>query len=197
MRLRHMAGGLAAAVAVTLGVPATAGAAASSLPRVSDGPNQWHVTPSAGSAAIASSIPWEPYVTQPWNDAPGAVCTFGVAATIVRQREQYRTLSSYPNGSPQLQEFRGPLFVRYTNTSTGESVVRNLSGYAWFYYPAGGGLDALVASHIDVTVPVGNNGFPAGEWIISGRSLVIVDSAGAINIVPIHATTENICSTLS
>ncbi len=193
MRFRHLAGGLAAVMAVTLGVPAAASAAASSLPRVSNGPNQWQEAP----AAAASSIPWRPYRTKPWHDAPGKVCAFGVNVTIVRQREQYRTLSSYPNGKPRLQEFRGPLFVRYTNTSTGTSVVGNLSGYGWFYYPVSGGLDAFIPNHIDVTVPVGNKGFPAGEWIVSGRALVIVGSTGAINIVLIHATTKNICRALS
>jgi hypothetical protein len=39
-------------------------------------------------------------------------------------------------------------------------MVGNLSGYGWFYYPAGGGLDAFAASHIGLTVPVGNPGSP-------------------------------------
>jgi hypothetical protein len=120
-----------------------------------------------------------------------------VNATPVRDHEQFRTLSRYPDGKPKVQEFRGALFVRYTNARTGKSVVGNLSGYGWFYYPARGGLDVFVASHIGLTVPVGNRGSPAGEWIISGRSMVIVNSAGAINVVLIHATTENICRALS
>jgi hypothetical protein len=125
------------------------------------------------------------------------VCRFGVSGTIVYQREQYRTLARYPGGDPRLQEFRGPLVIRYTNQSTAESAVRDLSGYAWFHYPAGGGLHAFVASHIAVTVHVGNTGFPAGEWVISGRSEVLVSSAGAISIRLIHATAENLCRTLS
>lgn len=197
MRLRSIAGGLAAIMAATLGVPAAASAATGSVPRVSYGPNPGHEAPPAGPAAAAGSIPWKPYRTKPWQDAPGKVCAFGVNATPVRDHEQFRTLSRYPDGKPKVQEFRGPLFVRYTNTRTHRSVVGNLSGYGWFYYPAGGGLDAYVASHIGVTVPVGNQGFPAGEWIISGRSLVIVNSAGAISVVRIHATTENICRALS
>jgi hypothetical protein len=196
MRFRHIVGGgLAVVMAAALGGPAAAGGAmAGTLPRP---PRQatsgsWPV-----ASGAASSIPWKPYRTKPWHDAPGQVCAFGVNATIVQDHEQYRTLSSYPNGNPQLQEFRGPLFVRYTNTSTGTSVVGNLSGYGWFYYPASGGTDAFAASHIGLTIPVGNRGFPAGEWIVSGRAMVIVDSTGAINIVLIRATTENICSVLS
>jgi hypothetical protein len=197
MRFRHIAGGLAVVIAAACGVPTAASATTvTSPPRPLPETAQWQEAPATGSAA-ASTVPWKPYRTQPWNDAPGKVCAFGVNATIVRDREQYRTLSSYPDGSPQVQEFRGPLFVRYTNTSTGKSVVGNLSGYGWFYYPAGGGYDAFAPSHIGVTVPVGNPGFPSGEWIVSGQSLLIVGSTGAINIVLIHATAENICRTLS
>jgi hypothetical protein len=195
MRFRHIAGGLAAVMAVTLGGPAAASAAAaSSLPRLS---RQAQPGPRDVALTAASKIPWKRYRTKPWHDAAGKVCAFGVNVTIVRDREQDRTLLHYPNGKPKLQEFRGPLYVRYTSTSTGKSAVGNLSGYGWFYYPASGGLDAFVTSHIDVTVPVGNSGFRAGEWIVSGRALVIIDGTSAINIVLIHATAENICRTLS
>lgn len=153
--------------------------------------------PAAASAATASPIPWQPYRTAPWTDAPGAVCSFGVATTIVRDQEEERVLASYPDGSTELQEFRGPLYIRYTNTSTGASVVRNLSGYGWFHYGTDGGIEAFIASHIGVTVDVGNSGWPAGEWVISGKSVVTVSAAGAINVSLIHATAENLCQTLS
>lgn len=198
MKFSHIAGALAVVIAVMGGVPAAASATMVTPPsRPLPETAQWHGMPAAGGDAAASTVPWKRYRTKPWHDAPGKVCAFGVNATIVRDREQYRTLSSYPNGHPRIQEFRGPLLVRYTNTSTGKSTVGNLSGYGWFYYPADGGLDAYAASHIGVTIPVGNHGFPAGEWIVSGRSLLIVGRTGAINLVLIHATTENICRTLS
>jgi hypothetical protein len=158
--------------------------------------------PATASAATASAVPataggWQPYRTAPWTDAPGAVCSFGVAATPVDDQEQFRTLASYPNGDPRLQEFRGPLFIQYTNMTTGASVVRDLSGYGWFHYGSDGSIDAFVASHIGVTVAVGNAGFPAGEWVISGRSEVTVSSSGAIGVRLIDATAENLCQTLS
>jgi hypothetical protein len=197
MRFRSIAGGLAAVMAAVLGVPAAASAATGPVPRVSHGGIPGHQAPFAGPATTGRPIPWKPFRTQPWHDAPGKVCAFGVNATPVRDHEQFRTLSRYPGGKPKVQEFRGPLFVRYTNTKTGKSVVGNLSGYGWFFFPAGGGEDAYVASHIGLTVPVGNKGFPAGEWIVSGQSLVIVNSAGAISVVLIHATAKNMCSALS
>jgi hypothetical protein len=68
---------------------------------------------------------------------------------------------------------------------------------AWFYYGTDGSLDAFIASHIAVTVHVGNVGWPAGEWDISGQSEVTISAAGAINVKLIHATAENLCQTLS
>ena len=178
MRLSRMAAGAALVLATVLGVPATASAA-------------------TASPASDTAGGWQPYRTAPWTDAPGAVCSFGVAATPVNDQEQFRTLASYPSGAPRLQEFRGPLFVQYTNMSTGASVVRDLSGYGWFHYGSDGSIDAFIASHIGVTVDVGNAGFPAGEWVISGRSEVTVSSSGAIGVRLINATAENLCQTLS
>ena len=177
MRLSRMATG-AALVLAALGGPAFACAA-------------------TASAATDSNAGWQTYRTAPWTDAPGAVCSFGVAATPVVDQEQDRTLASYPNGAPRMQEFRGPLFVQYTNMSTGASVVRDLSGYGWFHYGSDGSIDALIASHIGLTVGVGNAGFPAGEWVISGRSEVTVSSSGTIGVQLINATAENLCQTLS
>jgi hypothetical protein len=183
MRLSRMAAGAAVVLATALSVSATASTATASA--------------ATAGAAAAGNAAWQPYRTAPWTDAPGAVCSFGVAATPVNDQEQYRTLASYPDGDPRLQEFRGPLFVQYTNMSTGASVVRDLSGYGWFHYGADGSIDIHVASHIGLTVDVGNAGFPAGEWVISGPSEVTVSSSGAIGIRLIDATAENLCQTLS
>ena len=177
MRFRRFAAGTAVVVAAALGVPAAAGAA---------------TTVPAGS-----SVPWQQYRTAPWTDPPGAVCAFGVTTSILVDQEQERVLASYPNGQPKLQEFRGPLVVRYTNTSTGQSVVRDLSGYGWFHYRADGSSQALIASHIGVTVPVGNTGYPVGEWVLTGQSVVSIDSSGTISVRMLHATAENLCGTLS
>lgn len=173
MRLSRMISGAAVLLAAGLAVPATA------------------------SAATTGGIPWQPYRTAPWTDAPGTVCSFGVSTTIVKDQEQERILASYPDGDPKLQEFRGPLVIRYTNAGTGTSVARNLSGYGWFHYGTDGSIDAFIASHIGVTVHVGNAGWPAGEWVISGQSVVTVSSSGAINVRLIHASTEDLCQTLS
>jgi hypothetical protein len=151
----------------------------------------------APATASADSIPWQPYRTSPWTDQPGQVCAFGVAVTIVKDAEQVRTLQSYPDGSPEVQEFRGPLYVRYTNQSSGKSVVGNLSGYGWFTYESDGAIDAYVQQHIGLTVKAGNIGWPAGEWVISGKANVIVSPTGQVSVQLHHAKSDNICADIS
>lgn len=151
----------------------------------------------APATAFAEPIPWQTYRTSPWTDQPGQVCTFGVAATIVKDREQVRTLQYYPDGSPEVQEFRGALYVRYTNQSSGKSVVGDLSGYGWFTYETDGAIDAYIQQHIGLTVDVGNIGWPAGEWIISGKANVTVSPTGQVSIKLDHAKADDVCADLS
>ena len=158
------------------------------------------LSPTAAAAAgpsPSSGAGWQPYRSTPFEDPAGTVCSFGVSATPVRDEEEYRTLASYPDGSPRLQEFRGPLFFRYTNESTGESVVRDLSGRGWFRYGQDGGLRALILDHIGVTVHTGNVGFPAGEWVVNGKSQVTITPDGNRTIKLMDATAENLCDTLA
>lgn len=172
MRLRHLVTVPAVLAATVLAAPAAAGAA-------------------------SHPVPWHRYRTRPWHDSPGKVCTFGLSGTPVKDREQTRILARYPNGKPKVQEFRGPLYARYTNLHTGKSVTRNLSGYGWFFYRPSGGVRFFVASHVGLTIDVGNKGFPAGEWVITGQAWVRISSAGDTYIRLLHASAENLCRTLS
>jgi len=151
----------------------------------------------APATAFAQPIPWQTFRTSPWTDQPGQVCAFGVAATIVKDGEQVRTLESYPDGSPEVQEFRGPLYVRYTNQSSGKSLVGDLSGFGTFTYEPDGATDADIQQHIGLTVDVGNIGWPAGEWIISGKANVTLSPAGQVSIQLDHAKADDICADLS
>jgi hypothetical protein len=132
-----------------------------------------------------------------FRPSPGAVCPFGVRGVPVRDREQYRTLSSYGDGSPELQEYRGPLYIRYTNQSTGRSVVRNLSGYGYFRFGRHGSLSALFLRHGGVSVPVGMGNIPAGEWVFHGYFTVQESAAGHKDVTLFGAKGENLCHTLA
>lgn len=148
-------------------------------------------------AAQAAQPPWQPYRSAPFEDPAGDPCPFAVQATPVRDGEQYRTLSTYPDGTPKDQEFRGPLWFRYTNETTGRSVVRDLSGYAVFHYGQDGSLQADFFRHGGVTVHPGNVSYPAGEWVFNAPFYLDVDPNGNRTIVQPRPARENLCRTLA
>ncbi len=151
----------------------------------------------AASASVTTVPPWQPYRSSAFEDPAGNPCQFAVRATPVRDQEQYRTLAAYPNGDPEVQEFRGPLWVRYTNETTGRSVIRDLSGYAVFHYGQDGGVEASFFRHGGVTVHPGNVGYPAGEWVFTSPFALSIAADGSRTIVQPHPAAENLCRTLS
>jgi hypothetical protein len=149
------------------------------------------------AASDATVPPWQTYRTAPFSYAAGTVCSFTLSGTPVKDGEQYRTLESYPDGTAELNEYRGPLYVRYTNESTGKSAVRNLSGYGFFRFGDGNGtIQALFLANGGISVKIGNQGFPSGYWIEHGRVLVTDNGQGSRVIHVVHATLENLCRTL-
>ncbi len=150
-----------------------------------------------GSSQSTALPAWQTYRSAAFSYAPGAVCQFGLSGTPVRDEEQDRTLQSYPDGNPELNEYRGPLYVRFTNASTGRSVVRNLSGYGFLQFADSGALNtALFLSNGAVHVNVGNVGYPSGYYVLHGQFVVQDDAVGNRVIIPVHAASENLCRTL-
>jgi hypothetical protein len=151
----------------------------------------------APPASATTAPAWQTYRTAPFSYAAGTVCSFALSGTPVKDGEQYRTLESYPDGTAELNEYRGPLYVRFTNESTGKTVVRNLSGYGFFRFGDGNGsVRALFLDNGGISVKIGNQGFPSGYWIEHGRVLVTDNGQGSRVIHVEHATLENLCRTL-
>ncbi len=153
---------------------------------------------SAATAGTTKLPPWQTYRTGSFGYAAGQVCSFGLSGVPVKDGEQYRTLQYYPDGTAELNEYRGPLYVRFTNTSTGRSVVRNLSGYGYFRFSDGTGVieQGLFLQNGGISVKTGNQGYPAGYYIEHGQVLVTDNGQGSPVIHVIHATLENLCRTL-
>jgi hypothetical protein len=76
-------------------------------------------------------------------------------------------------------------------------VVGNLSGHGLFTYEPDGAIDARIQQHIGLTVKVGNIGWPAGEWVISGPADVTLSPAGQVSVQPGQARADDICADLS
>jgi hypothetical protein len=155
------------------------------------------VTGFAAPAAAATPDPWQPYFSGSFTEAAGDVCPFAVQADDIQDHEEFRTLATYPDGSPQEQEFVGLLVYRYTNLSTGASVVRNLTGTGYFFYQPDGSTTGHGDGHIGLSVHAGNTDPPPGEYVITGAYDFTLEADGTVHFDLRGGTAENLCDTLA
>jgi hypothetical protein len=152
----------------------------------------------ATPALASSPSPWQPFRTEPFTDAPGVVCPFGLRGDIVKDHELVRTLQTNPDDSPREQEFVGPLIIRFTNMSTGASVERNLTGTGFFFFDPDGTIHGNGRGHIAIGIhPATNPPERAGEWVLTGRFDFVLGADGTRTFDLQGGTQENLCETLA
>ena len=61
------------------------------------------------TATEATPAGWVPTSTPPFDNPAGTVCPFEIKGDIVYDHEFARTVSSFPDGSPQVEESVGAL----------------------------------------------------------------------------------------
>ncbi len=149
----------------------------------------------AAAVAAGQGGGWEPFRSGPFTSTD--VCPFTLTGEPVRDEEEVRTDSAYPDGSPKVQEFRGPLVLRLTNTSNGKSVIRDVSGYARIRYGQDGGSVWRFDGGGSISIHIGNPTFPAGSYIIHGRFTLVLNPDGTRDLPHLHAKVENLCQTLA
>ena len=140
---------------------------------------------------------WEPTSTPPFVIPAGLVCSFEVKGDIVADHERMRTPATFPDGSPQVQDFAGVLVIRYTNTSNHRTVVRDATGSIRVYHLPDGTRIQQLNGHNALPVRAANTGFPGGDYITHG-DFVVIDRPGGVREVPVQlGTMENLCETLA
>ncbi|MFB9361275.1 hypothetical protein [Actinoplanes nipponensis] len=150
-----------------------------------------------GSGGGGGGGGWEPTSTPPFVIPAGQVCAFEVKGDIVADREWMRTPATFPDGKPQVQDFRGVLVIRYTNTGNGRSVVRDATGSIRVYSLPDGSRIQQLHGHNALPVRAANTGFPGGDYITSG-DFVVIDRPGGVREIPVQlGTMENLCKTLA
>lgn len=148
----------------------------------------------ATTAADGSYGPWEPTDQAPITAPAGVVCSFTVSAEPVRQdlRVRYHYDSA---GNIDGYEATGQLFGRITNTETGASVVRNLSGPGTVTFHSDGSWDADVAGDFLVFFLAQDS--PANELLLfSGHTVLHGSPSGEKTLVSHAGQVENLCDTL-
>jgi len=155
-----------------------------------------------GSAGTAAARPrWTPYHQDDVTvTAARSTCAFDVRETVVAQHEEYLTTRSYPDGTPRTQIFRGPLTMRFTNLSSGHSVVRDLGGTGRYDYRADGSPLSLTSLHGPFGATMTPGSTPAtGIFVFTGAVTTLTlhtDDTRSYRLGP-RGTAENLCTTLA
>jgi hypothetical protein len=147
------------------------------------------------TAAGGSWGPWEPTEQAPITAPAGVVCPFPVSAVPV---EQHLLLRYHYNDAGVVDGYQatGSLVGRFTNTDTGTSVVRNLSGPGTVTFGSDGSYDAVVNGNFGVFFLAGDT--PANELLIlSGRTVLHGSPTGEKTLVSSTGQVENLCETLA
>jgi hypothetical protein len=154
------------------------------------------IAPAASAAGgSATEHRWVPFHTKAFDTTNA--CSFTVHGDIVEDEEETRVDATYADGSTKVQEFRGPLVIRFTNTSTGESVVRDVSGYALLHFGQDGSSTWFFNGGGSIGVHAGNTTTPPGSYILQGTFVLEIAADGTRTIRRVHATEENLCATLA
>lgn len=139
--------------------------------------------------------PWEPTYQGPITAPAGAVCSFEVTAEPVR--EDLRVRYHYDAaGNVDGYQAKGLLIARITNTETGASVVRNLSGPGTVTFNPDGSYDAVVEGNFLVFFLAQDD--PANQLLLlTGRTFLHGAPSGEKTLAAHSGPVENLCDTLS
>jgi len=148
----------------------------------------------------AANPPWIPSPEEDFTIAAGAACDFEVFGEILQAREFSKDVTTFDNGDPQTQLFKGPLIIRFHNTETDEFVDRNASGRAFQEFGPGQSFKSLTiqSGHFVTRLPAGST--PAkGLFYVGGKWSSVVKNADGFNSLFLgpDGTAENLCDTLA
>ena len=154
-----------------------------------------------GSVTLAlgeKPSPWSPFEAPSFEAPAGTRCQFDLGGEVLSDHERIRTLETYADGSPRVQQVVGQLIVRYTNLDTGESVTRNLTGNGIIeYLPDGSFTLTLQGGHFAAGLAPTDAGGPAFlVFTGSGHSLRI-EPDGTRTVTYGSGPVEDICQTLA
>jgi hypothetical protein len=155
------------------------------------------VPAAAAPAGTPDGSGWVPTSTPPFVLPAGQICPFEVKGDIVADREWMRTVATFDDGKPRVQDFTGVLVIRFTNTVNKRSVVRDATGSIRVYSLPDGTRIQQFKGNNALPVRAANTGFPGGDYITRG-DFVVIDRPGGVREVPVRlGTMENLCKTLA
>jgi hypothetical protein len=152
----------------------------------------------AAAAPATHPEPWQPVEAGDFAVAAGRYCTFGFAAHITENQEQFRVDARYPDGAPRILEFRGKLLVTFTNSTTGKATLWDLSGYGvQEVYPDGATEKSFVGVGPFAIGFRATDNYPKGYYRLSGFHVVTITQDDVRNLTVDGGQEENLCQTVA
>lgn len=143
---------------------------------------------------------WTRYHQSDFSYAAGEACSFKVNAKVVRDREYYKNVAFYSDGTVKIQLFKGPLVVDYTNASSHQAIRRDLSGRAFEEFKPDGSFSSITvqSGHFGTALPAGSLPAP-GLYRVGGRwsSLTINHDMTRTVVRGPHGAIGNLCVALA
>ncbi len=154
----------------------------------------------APSALADSPRPWHPYQGSGGYTLPaGTACGFQLTSTTIEDKERYRVVETWPDGSTRREEWTGLLVVEFTNDDTGESIRRNLTGRGDFLYGQGGSWSLVnTGGHFAAVLYEGDDPGP-GVYVVRGKGFSVSGGPDGRRVLDLrgHGNVENVCETLA
>lgn len=135
------------------------------------------------------------FPADPLGFAPGDVCEFGVLVEPIRSRGHLVTWPEDADGTVH-ERITGKWFARVTNTDTGASVVRNMTGPVDYWYHADGTISSTNRGHSLAFLFFFEEGGPA-LWFQKGPVRWSVTVDGLWSVVSQRGVSEDLCATLA
>jgi hypothetical protein len=142
-------------------------------------------------------VEWEPYRTSGFTASAGQLCDFPLRSEPVLDEEMVATLSTFPDGAPRVQAFKGALHVRLTNLESGASTVEDLSGKALVHYFADGSYTMYLYGPVGVGFQPGD-AYATGFYVLDGFHVVHTGPGRTDRRIVADAGTEHdVCEELA
>jgi len=150
---------------------------------------------SASAASAADGGGWRPTHTDPFEFAAGALCPFGLKGDIQYDREYTRVTESYPDGSPKIEEFTGPLGIRFHNEATGKFIDRDITGFTRLLRQGDG--SRVFSMWGNNVAPIYPGTGVVGDYVTHGYFVFVVHADKSREYTVGQGASEDICKTLA
>jgi hypothetical protein len=150
-----------------------------------------------GTTAANAATQWQPFKTGPFVFAAGKLCPFELKGDILYDDQFTRVTETYPDGSPETEEFAGALGIRFTDTGNGKFADRDVSGFMRLHHkPDRTRVYELSGDSVAPVYP-GNKIFPPGDYVTHGYFVYVIHPDNSREYTVQQGTKEDVCRTLS